>query len=597
VQHSAIPRRLDPADVAQAVVSVDALTWARGSAWWLQSSPAEGGRVALMRWSPPDERVHRVTPSAVDIDTSIHAYGGGAYAVMDRAVAYVDRADQAIHIADDAGTSFPATAVEPGVYYGDLTWTGTELVAVRETPTGDEIVALDATGASPRPLLASSGFLGAPRLHGERVVWLQWGGDRMQWDASELWVADYRHGRITAARQVAGGPHESVLEPQWDADGYLTFVSDRGGWWNLYRWDGQTTHPVAPMPADCAAAPWELGYASYAHLSNRRLALTVHAGPQQQIVIVDRSGDLAALDLPVTSIKPYVAATDCGVAVIAASATALPHVAHVDLAGPAPRWQPVTSVDAVYAAEAVAARPLVVEGPAGPLHALLYPPAGAIGQWRAPLIVRAHPGPTASVSARLDGQVQLFCSHGFAVVDVDYRGSTGYTRTFRQSLYGLWGTADVEDCGAVAQHLIATGRAQPDQVFIMGASAGGYTALQAVCTTDVFAAAIARSAIVDPLRWQHTAPRWQRAHASALAGPAGVIRANRIRRPVLFVHGADDDVAPLTDVGALAKAMGERGLDHELVVLGDSAHEFAAFDDNTRALMAELDFLRRHSTR
>jgi dipeptidyl aminopeptidase/acylaminoacyl peptidase len=199
------------------------------------------------------------------------------------------------------------------------------------------------------------------------------------------------------------------------------------------------------------------------------------------------------------------------------------------------------------------------------------------------------------VPARLDGQIQLFCSHGFAVVDVDYRGSTGYSRAFRQSLYGRWGTADVEDCAAVAQHLVAAGHAQPEHVFIMGASAGGYTALQAVCATDVFAAAIARSAIVDPRRWQHTAPRWQRAHASALAGPAGAIRADRIRRPVLFIHGADDDVAPLTAVRALANTMGEHGLDHELVVLGDSAHEVTAFDDNTRALMAELDFLRRRS--
>ncbi|MCM4082235.1 S9 family peptidase [Paractinoplanes hotanensis] len=513
---------------------------------------------------------------------------------MDRAVAYVDRADQAIHIADDTGTSFPTTAVEPHVSYGNLTWTGTELVAVRELLAGDEIVALDATGTSPRPLLASPGFLGSPRVHDERLAWLQWGADRMPWDGSELWVANYRDRSIFAAQQVAGGPDESVVEPQWDANGNLTFLSDRSGWWNLYRWDGHTTHSVAPMPADCAAAPWELGYASYAHLSARRVALTVHAGPQQQIVVVDQSGELAALDLPVTSIKPYVAATDGGVAVIAASATALPHVIHVDLAGPTPRWQPIMSVDAVYVAEAVAARPLVIDGPAGPLHALLYPPVGATGEWRAPLIVRAHPGPTASMPARLDGQVQLFCSHGFAVVDVDYRGSTSYSRAFRQSLYGRWGTADVEDCTAVAQYLVAAGNAQPEQVFIMGASAGGYTALQAVCATDVFAAAIARSAIVDPWRWQRTAPRWQRAHASALAGPAGAVRADRIRRPVLFIHGADDDVAPLTDVRALANTMGDHGLDHELVVLGDSAHEVTAFDDNTFALMAELDFLRRH---
>jgi dipeptidyl aminopeptidase/acylaminoacyl peptidase len=595
VPNSASSARLDAAVVAKAVVSIDALTWVQGSAWWLQSIPAESGRIALLRWRPDQSEPVQVTPSTMDIGTSIHGYGGGAYAVLDNGVAFVNRHDGVVYIQDNGGALQRVTASEPNVQYGDLTWTGGGLWAVRETPAGDEIVILDRAGAAPRPMISSEGFLAAPRVGGSRIAWLQWGNQRMPWDGTELWVADYTDGKVAGVRRIAGAADESVVEPKWNPEGNgLTFVSDRSGWWNLYRWDGRTTSPIAAMPADCAAAPWELGYASYTHLISGRMAATVHDGPQQRLIIVNPAGEVSSLDLPVTSIKPYVAATEDGFAAITASATSLPQIIEVDLRAATASWRPVTHPEAAYAVDPVIPDPLVVNGRAGPLHALVYPPQGSSDAWDAPVIVRAHPGPTASMMARLDGQTQFFCSHGFAVVDVDYRGSTGYSREFRRSLYGQWGAADVEDCTAVARHLLAMGRARPGQVFIMGASAGGYTALQAVSQTDIFAGAIARSAIVDPEQWRRTAPRWQRAHAAELAGPAGAVQAHRIGRPVLFIHGADDDVAPLDDVRNLIATMQTLGRDHELVVLGEAGHEFGALDDNARALTAELRFLRRH---
>lgn len=225
------------------------------------------------------------------------------------------------------------------------------------------------------------------------------------------------------------------------------------------------------------------------------------------------------------------------------------------------------------------------------VSALLYPPAAAPADWCAPLIVRAHPGPTASINTRLDWHVQFLTHNGFAVVDVDYRGSAGYGRAFRRSLYGRWGTADVEDCSAVARYLLEHGRTRPGQVFIIGTSAGGYTALQAVSQRTPFAGAVARSAIVDPERWRVAAPRWQRPHAAALSGPAGAVRPDAIARPVLLIHGSDDHVAPIADVAALADLVNQRGGNAELLIL-DAGHKLSAREVTARALEAEIGFYR-----
>lgn len=188
--------------------------------------------------------------------------------------------------------------------------------------------------------------------------------------------------------------------------------------------------------------------------------------------------------------------------------------------------------------------------------------------------------------------MQFLTSKGFAVVDVDYRGSSGYGRAFRRSVHGQWGDADAHDCTAVAEHFIDMGRVRPGQVFITGASAGGYTALHAVSRPSVFTAAVARSAIVDPSRWRQIAPRWQRPHAAALVGPAGRVDPAAVERPVLLIHGADDHIAPVADVRSLAAGLAARGRRHRLIVLGAAGHRLSAEQEAAQALDAEVDFYR-----
>jgi dipeptidyl aminopeptidase/acylaminoacyl peptidase len=508
---------------------------------------------------------------------------------------YFDSGDCRVHTIDNrAQTQVTSwTGIEDVTAYGDLTPYRGQLLAVGEAAAGDQLVQFAAHDAASRTLARTDGFFAAPRPHGDHLAWLSWEPDRMPWDATQLRVANLRGGELNNALVVAGGDNESVLEPRWSASYGLTFLSDRNGWWNLYSWDGTEVRPIVTLDADIAAAPWELGYSSYVHLPGGRIAMTVHEGPRQRLVVHHPGGRRDLVDLPFSTIKPYLAADHNHLYGIVCSTTALAQVIAIDLDADS-AWRPLSRPQSTDWAGPGPVTPAAFSfnGPGGPLNALLYPPHDASAGWSAPMVVRAHPGPTASMTLRPDPQVQYLCSHGFAVVDVDYRGSTGYSRGFRQELHGEWGTADVEDCFAVAEHLIAAGRAVRGQVFITGASAGGYTALHAISRSDIFAGAVARSAIIDPARWQQTAPRWQRPHASVLAGPAGPVRAEAVRRPVLLIHGAGDHVAPLTDVKDLADALATHDKPHELLVLGTAGHEFGANDDTTRALEAELAFYR-----
>jgi dipeptidyl aminopeptidase/acylaminoacyl peptidase len=415
----------------------------------------------------------------------------------------------------------------------------------------------------------------------------------MPWDACELWVAAYDPGGLIGDPiKIAGAPDEAAVEPRWGPDGALYFICDRSGWWNLYRWDGMSVRAVAPMAAECAAEPWELGYSSYDFLADGRIVMVIQEGPRHRLVVVEpATGAVTDLPLPYTSIKPYLAACGSAVALIGSSPTAAPQVALVHLDGAGPRVEVLARAEPAALEDVTVSVPVDLRVPTDhgrDVVALVYPPTGTGPAWRAPVIVRVHPGPTASALLRLDWQAQFFTSRGFAVVDVDYTGSTGYGRAFRQALYGRWGIDDVADCRAVAGHLLNSGHAIGGQVFIRGASAGGYTALHAVTADGPFVAATAVSAIVDPDRWAATVPRFQRAHAARLRGGAGPVRAAELRRPVLLIHGALDSVATAEDVRELADELAHRDAPHELLLLDGVGHYVASSPHAATALEAEL---------
>jgi dipeptidyl aminopeptidase/acylaminoacyl peptidase len=596
------PREVTAEHAVEASLAFDELRLVGDSVLWIETRPRGGGARMLVQWCAALGS-RDLTPPGFDVGSGIHAYGGGSYATVP-GVVWCSGAKGGLHQVTASGTGQPiiSAVADVDAMYGDVVEHGGELLSVREsagsTGVGDALVAVPIGGnaGEARVLARSDGFFAAPQPTAGRLAWVGWDGDQMPWDGSRLWVADYRSGGPIGERvQVAGGRDESVLEPRWGPDGQLYFVSDRSGWWNLYRWDGSGTYPVAAVSAECAAAPWELGYSSYAFLDDGRIVIAVQDGPRHGLALIERDGALRRVDLPYTFFKPYLAARGQTVGMIGASPSVAPQVVRVNLAGPSPgvevlaRAEPV-GLDGVAISEPEQWSVLTPGG--RHLVALFYPPTGAHRGSAAPLIVRAHPGPTASSPLRLDWQVQFFTSRGFAVVDVDYSGSTGYGRAFRQSLYGRWGIDDVTDCRAVAEHALRTGRAVGGQVFIRGASAGGYTALQAICADGPFAAATAVSAIVDPDHWVHHAPRFQQAHAVHLRGGAGAVRAEAIRRPVLLIHGTGDPVAPVTKVAELADGLAARRIPHRLLILGEVGHLVAVSADAQSALQAELHLYR-----
>jgi dipeptidyl aminopeptidase/acylaminoacyl peptidase len=556
---------LSASQVAERATSYDWVTARHGVLAWVQSPSV------LRTWPVPlDEAVAGFT-----VGGQVHAYGGGPYTLTDSAI---------LAVKDDDGQIWqPSTTrrLTDSTYpHADLAWADGTLTCIRETPNGDELVLLDPAPGDGERVVHRADFLAAPRLRGDRLAWMQWDADVVPWDASQIWAATLPD--LHDAVRVAGGPGESATQPRWGPDGWLYFMSDRSGWWNLYRWHHSTVQPVAEIPADCAPAPWELGYASYTFLPGGRIAIAAQNGPRYRLLVTDRSGQTVEVETPYTFLKPYLATLGDWVAVIGASPTLPQQIALIDPTSAAPPQIVASSTLPQPAADITIPEMLTVAG----ITALVYWPACVEP---VPLIVRAHAGPTYSSELRFDGEVQYFTSRGYAVADVDYHGSTGYGRDFRKALDGNWGVLDVDDCTSVVRHLMTTGRVRPDAVFISGASAGGYTALRAVCSPDTpFAVAVARSAIVSPRHWTTTAPRFQRPHAAILANHHADVTADQITRPVLLIHGDKDAVAPIGDAARLAADLQDRHFLIERVFLPGVGHYLSRPDALTRALDAEL---------
>lgn len=588
----------------------DELTSNGDRLFWLESGTS-GTSVRCWR---PGQPAYRISPHSLSVGSDIHAYGGGAFTASTDAVWWISASDNNIYrtsLPPAERSTAPTTLDAPpdrmpnamrvqqsGLGapadgpYGDLRVCGRDVLCVQETPDGDLLLAIDDHGER-RILARTSGFFAAPTPTTGRLAWLRWGTDQMPWDASQLLVADYQPGRpCTNMTVVAGGPQESVAQPQWAPDGSLTFISDRSGWWNLYRWDGKTVHSIAPIDADHAPAPWELGYRSYTYLPDGGIATIIHTGLRHRLDIITPDGRRRTVDQPYTFIKPYLATYRDQIAMIAATPFTPPALCLVNSDGATtPINEPVTVTSATITSATsgpVAPQPLTADA----VGFWLYPPNGpaadgSVGDGPVPIIVRAHPGPTDTVNARLDPHIEYFTNRGYAVADVNYRGSTGYGRAFWQSLYGRWGLDDVDDCAAVADYLIAHQIGRPGAIFITGSSAGGYTALKAAQKNRPFSAAVARSPVLNPKTWSAAVPRFQRSHAAALISAAGPVRADELAVPVLLIHGAHDPVAPASVTIDLAADLQARGAAVELLLLDTASHTLSAPELAAAAYAAE----------
>jgi dipeptidyl aminopeptidase/acylaminoacyl peptidase len=519
----------------------------------------------------------------------------------------------------------PAYAVTPAndCFYSDFNYDSARnrLIAVREdhSQSGREaettLVGIPLTGGENAGDVIASGydFYSTPRVSpdGTRLAWLSWRHPQMPWDGTELWVADVdSRGALRAATHVAGGPSESIYQPGWSPDGMLYFVSDRDGWWKLYRWDGSLSHAVmtnAPPDAEFGRPQWIFETATWAFAGRSRIVVSYTRSGRWHLGVVNVASGVMASLAPGLEPREWLTATETHAIVVAGSARTSDAVMQIDLetgeAEPLTIASPV-DLDAAYISE-----PEAIEFPTSrglTAHAFIYPPrhpeyTGTPGE-QPPLIVIGHGGPTAATTARFDVAIQYWTTRGFAVADVNYGGSSGYGRPYRERLNGQWGIVDVEDAVNAARYLVAERKADPHRLIIRGGSAGGYTALAAlVFHPDVFKAAASYYGISDLEVLQQDTHKFEARYSDTLVGPYPEARElYRARSPIHFVdrlscalillQGLEDKVVPPNQSEMMADAARNKGLPVAYLAFEGEQHGFRKAATIIRSLEAELYF-------
>ncbi len=587
--------------------------------YWLEGRPAEGGRCVLMRARVTAGAVTQheaLTPPSYSVKSRALESGGGAYALHNNKVWFVNDADQCIYVRDDADIR---RITQPGsLRFADLQYDAARdrLLAICEDHGGAgepvcTLAAIALTDGAVTALHAGYDFYSTPRLapDGKQLAWLAWNHPAMPWDATELWVAQIAaDGNLQAAAQVAGGAGESIVQPEWSPAGVLHFVSDRvDGWWNIHRLEAGRSVAVTRETAEFAMPRWAFGMRHYGFLADGTLiAAFTHEG-QWQLARIAAHGKPALITQPFTAIE-HVHTHGTAVALLGGAPDQPLTVARISAAGVC---TPVAhATESVWPAEWFSRpEPLRFEtADHDHAYALYYPPtnpecAAPTGELP-PLLVKCHGGPTGATSSTLDLKIQFWTSRGFAVLDVNYRGSTGYGRAYREKLYGQWGIADVTDCVAGAQYLVAQGRADPARLCISGNSAGGFTVLAALTFHQVFAAGASYYGIGDLVSCMRDTHKFEARYGDRLLGPlpealdvyqarSPLLHAEQLSCPVIFFQGLDDKVVPPEQARTMHAALKNHGIATALLLFAGEGHGFRRAATIEQALNSELGFYGR----
>lgn len=613
------PSPLDARTVARSSPRLEGAQFAgsrRDEVWWGESLPDEGGRIAV-RARGADGSVRTLLPAPWNARSRVHEYGGGAWAADGDVLLFVEKSDQRIYALAPGSMPVALTPEDPRVRFGGLSVQNGRLLAVREvvdSPVRRDIVEIPMTGASdagaaaPAVLATGSDFLAHPALSpdGGRIAWIAWNHPDMPWDRAELRIAGL--GAPAGAGRAITEGLSSPLQPTWLDDGTLLYADDPDGRWNLQRHDvaSGTTTPVAAADADTGGPLWVLGSRWFGPLEDGRIvAVRTHGGDEVVVLAADGS----ARPLPVDVVAAAAIEDSSGTEVLVTGTTrdGTPALWLIDadapesavrIAGDTPPWP---------AAFTPVARPVTVDGPHGPVHAFDFPPThpdapASAPQEPPPYVVFVHGGPTAHVGGAASGKIAYLTSRGIGVLDVNYGGSTGYGRAYRERLRGAWGIVDVDDVVAVVRALGAEGRLDPDRVAIAGGSAGGWTVLRAVSGTEVFAAGISRYGVADLRLLAAETEDFESRYLDGLVGPlpeaearyielSPLTRPEDFRTPLLLEQGTEDAVVPPSQSEAVRDALAAAGVPHAYLLFDGEGHGFRRAETIERALEAELAFL------
>jgi dipeptidyl aminopeptidase/acylaminoacyl peptidase len=600
-----------------AQVSFDNLRSSNGRLYWTETVPDAGGIPSLFSMTG-DAEAARITPEGVNVRTRVHEYGGAPYVVAGDIVYYSQSADQRLYALKGNGSPVPLTPV--GYRYADCTPTPANavvsgLVCVREDHTDPAQVrnalvrvALPGGGGG-EVLYGDSDFVAYPRFSrdGRRLAFITWDHPHMPWDATELKVAELEGQHLGTPTTIAGGAAEAVLDPQWAADGTLYFVSDRRGYWNLYTHSAAGVRAVWPRAAEFAKPLLMLGQANYVLLGrNRAVARFGEQGLDRLAVIDLKHGSGRVLDLPYVEYSQLTRLDARHIAALAGSATGPQSIVRIDVVSG--DVKSLRSAGHALLAPASVSRATPIDFPSvngRVAHAFYYAPVNAEFQGPKgllpPLLTLVHGGPTWQASPAYASKVQFWTSRGFAVVDVNFGGSSGFGRRYREELNGNWGIIDVEDVIAAASFLARGGRVDRARTAISGGSAGGYTVLVALSTSDVFRAGADYFGISDMTALARDTHKFESHYIDTLIGPLPQAQAIYESRsplnhldgfnvPLIVFQGADDPVVPPNQSGRIVEALRARRAPVAYLIYDGEGHGFRNPKNVIRSLQAELSF-------
>ncbi|MBB3327821.1 S9 family peptidase [Microlunatus antarcticus] len=594
--------------------------------YWLESRPDQGGRVSLWRRPLAGGEATELTPGPTNVRTRVNEYGGGEYGVRDGVVVWSDLTDGRLRRRDADGTVTVLTAEGP-LWYGDPDVHPDRGVVVavcedqREATVAEHgeavttLVAIPLDGSAAHDvdavtvLASGADFYSTPQLSADgRLAWTQWDHPSMPWDATLLQVAPLQADGLGAVETVAGGPSESAVQPRWRGDD-LVFVSDRTGWWNLYLFSAGPTatsvRALHPAEAEFAEPQWVLGTTPYAVLTDGGLLCLVitDGSPRLQLLDVE-SGELT----PVADAGVGADALAAGPGGVAAVLTHPDRPAELATLGADGTWTTVrtSTRQAPDPAGVSVARDVTWPGEGGVVHGWYHPPVNldfvAPEGETPPLITLSHGGPTSQARAVFSLSTQFWTSRGYAVLDVNYGGSTGYGRPYRERLKGRWGIVDVADCGNGALAMVEQGLADRARLVVKGGSAGGYTTLRALTATDVFTAGISSYGVGDLEILARDTHKFESRYLDGLVGPypadrdvyvdrSPIHHVDELSAPILLLQGLDDLVVPPNQAEEMADAARSKGLPVTLIMFAGEGHGFRRAETIVASYEAQVSFL------
>ncbi|MEL7328735.1 MAG: S9 family peptidase [Cyanobacteria bacterium J06559_1] len=589
--------------------------------YWSELRPTEGGRQLVVRYGPEDElgTVNDLIPAPFNVRTRVHEYGGGAYLVHKGTIYFSNFTDQRLYVQKAGAEPVPLTPeVTPaaGLRYADavMDTKREQLICVTEDhrQSGEAINAIATiplAGGTPKTIVSGNDFYSSPRLSpdGTELAWITWNHPQMPWDGTELWLATVKEdGSLSRPRKLVGNIKESVCQPRWSPGGTLHFISDATGWWNLYRWEGERGEPLFPMEAEFSGPQWSFGQSSYGFEDNTTILCTYVEQGIRKLARLDTFARLMdELDIDYCGIGSLQVST--GVAVFLGASTTRPsEVVRLNLdtlQTTVLRKSSTLEIEAGYLSE-----PEVISFPTtGGLNAygIYYRPQNkdyeTLVTEQPPLLVKTHGGPTAAASSALNPSIQYWTSRGFAVLDVNYGGSTGYGRAYRNRLKKRWGIVDVDDATNGALYLVEQAKADKDRLAIDGGSAGGYTTLAALTFREVFKAGASYYGVSDMSALAAETHKFESRYLDSLVGPypekkdvyearSPINAVDQLSCPIIFLQGSEDKIVPPNQAEEMVNALKAKGIPVAYLLFEGEQHGFRKAENIKRALDAELSF-------